>query len=56
MTQYGYEMKLEKKSNGKKIKFQKLSFRKIFHNDKIEFVDDESLFLPKPGSCCMTNI
>jgi hypothetical protein len=37
MTQYGYHTKLEEilKTNGRKIKFQKLSFLKNFHNEKV---------------------
>ena len=31
----------------------KISFLKIFHNEKILFFDDESFFIPKTGSCCM---
>jgi hypothetical protein len=37
MTQYGYHTKLEEilKLMAKKMKFQKLSFLTIFHNDKV---------------------
>jgi hypothetical protein len=45
MTQYGYHTKLEEilRLMAAKIKFQKLSFLKIFHNEKV--VKKSNLFL-----------
>jgi hypothetical protein len=46
MIQYGYEMKLEEILRWLRNIIQKISFIEIFHNDKILFFDDKSLFLP----------